>query len=158
MEDLAEEYVNNQEEGDFDIICILEVIEHATDPLSLVRNAASLLKKPSNSHPGGALFISTINRTAKSFAVAIVGGAYVLGKLPIGTHSWEKFLSPKEVFTMVNLFRAPETSQGRRKRQKTVFHRFSRVTPTKSGAINYVKRSRTRSTSVFLIQDGLHES
>ena len=102
MEDLAEEYVNNQEEGDFDIICILEVIEHATDPLSLVRNAASLLKKPSNSHPGGALFISTINRTAKSFAVAIVGGAYVLGKLPIGTHSWEKFLSPKEVFTMVN--------------------------------------------------------
>lgn len=103
VEDLAEEYVDKQEEGDlFDIVCILEVIEHATDPLSLVRNAASLLKKPSNGRPGGVLFISTVNRTAKSFAVAIVGGEYVLGKLPIGTHSWEKFLSPKEVCSMVD--------------------------------------------------------
>ena len=110
VEDLAKEYSENQERDLFDVICILEVIEHAADPLNLVQNAASLLKKPSKDSPGGVLFVSTINRTAKSFAVAIVGGEYILGKLPIGTHSWEKFLSPKEVRSMVAKFGMKEYS------------------------------------------------
>lgn len=89
----------------FDVICILEVIEHATDPRSLIESAASLLKKPSTGHPnggdGGILFISTINRTAKSYAIAIVGGEYVTGKLPVGTHDWNQFKSPQEVHSLV---------------------------------------------------------
>ena len=47
--------------------------------------------------PGGLLFLSTLNRTAKAWALAIVGAEYVLGWLPRGTHDWRKFLKPSEV-------------------------------------------------------------
>jgi 2-polyprenyl-6-hydroxyphenyl methylase / 3-demethylubiquinone-9 3-methyltransferase len=83
LEDLSDEQ--------YDIICILEVIEHATDADSIFQAAASLLK------PDGVLYISTMNRTWKSYALAIIGAEYVMGYLPIGTHDWNRFLSPQEV-------------------------------------------------------------
>ncbi len=113
VEDLAKEFSenvsrrsssndNNHDSPLFDVICILEVIEHAIDPRSLIESAASLLRKPSEENPnGGMLFVSTINRTVKSYAIAIVGGEYVTGKLPVGTHSWSQFKSPQEVHSLV---------------------------------------------------------
>jgi len=86
----------------FDIVCILEVIEHATSPKSLIESATSLLKRPTQNSNGGMLFVSTINRTAKSYAIAILGGEYISGKLPIGTHTWNNFKSPVEVQTLVS--------------------------------------------------------
>jgi 2-polyprenyl-6-hydroxyphenyl methylase/3-demethylubiquinone-9 3-methyltransferase len=90
---------------------VLEVIEHATDPRSLMEAAVTLLKKPDGGDPGGMLFVSTINRTAKSFGIAIVGGEYISGKLPIGTHSWNQFLSPAEVNGLVGEFGLDEVDK-----------------------------------------------
>jgi ubiquinone biosynthesis O-methyltransferase len=113
VEDLAKEVqiqIQTKKESEessndllFDVICILEVIEHATDPNSLIQSATSLLKKPTAENPndGGILFVSTINRTAKSYAIAIVGGEYVTQKLPVGTHNWEQFKSPQEIHSLV---------------------------------------------------------
>jgi 2-polyprenyl-6-hydroxyphenyl methylase/3-demethylubiquinone-9 3-methyltransferase len=100
-----------QEQGTFDVVCVLEVIEHATDPRSLMEAAVTLLKKPDGGDPGGMLFVSTINRTAKSFGIAIVGGEYISGKLPIGTHSWNQFLSPAEVNGLVGEFGLDEVDK-----------------------------------------------
>jgi hypothetical protein len=73
----------------FDVVCTMEVIEHAADPKRFV--AASLVK------PGGLLLVSTLNRTLRSFALAIVGAEYVLRWLEAGTHRWEPFVTPLEV-------------------------------------------------------------
>lgn len=82
----------------FDIICVLEVVEHATKPERLLAAASSLLKKPTSENPfGGILFVSTINRTSKSYALAILGAEYVAGLLPKGTHDWNKFMKPIEI-------------------------------------------------------------
>lgn len=109
---MSVEELASQEKESFDIVCVLEVIEHATDPRSLMEAAASLLKKPNgNDDPGGLLFVSTINRTAKSFGIAIVGGEYISGKLPIGTHSWNQFLSPNEVGGLVREFDLKEVDK-----------------------------------------------
>ena len=45
----------------------------------------------------GLMIVATINRTLKSFALAIVGAEYVLRWLPRGTHRWEKFVTPDEL-------------------------------------------------------------
>jgi ubiquinone biosynthesis O-methyltransferase len=66
-------------------------VEHATDVPSLLAAASSLVK------PGGLLFISTINKTVKSHMLAIIGAEYIMGYLPIGTHDWNQFLSPRQV-------------------------------------------------------------
>ncbi|NYZ16256.1 bifunctional 2-polyprenyl-6-hydroxyphenol methylase/3-demethylubiquinol 3-O-methyltransferase UbiG [Azospirillum sp. RWY-5-1] len=75
----------------FDIVLAMEVIEHVADVPLFVKSCAALLA------PGGVLFLSTINRTPKAFALAIVGAEYVLRWLPRGTHDWRKFLRPSEV-------------------------------------------------------------
>jgi 2-polyprenyl-6-hydroxyphenyl methylase/3-demethylubiquinone-9 3-methyltransferase len=75
----------------FDIVLAMEVIEHVVDPRAFTRVCASLLR------PGGLLFVATLNRTLKSFALAIIGAEYVLGWLPKGTHQWEKFIAPEEL-------------------------------------------------------------
>jgi 2-polyprenyl-6-hydroxyphenyl methylase / 3-demethylubiquinone-9 3-methyltransferase len=75
----------------FDIILNMEVIEHVVDPAAFVAVCADMLK------PGGIMFIATLNRTLKSFALAIIGAEYVLGWLPRGTHHWEKFITPEEL-------------------------------------------------------------
>ena len=75
----------------FDVILNMEVIEHVADPSAFVQTCARLLK------PNGLIFIATLNRTLKSFGLAIVGAEYVLGWLPRGTHQWEKFITPVEL-------------------------------------------------------------
>jgi 2-polyprenyl-6-hydroxyphenyl methylase/3-demethylubiquinone-9 3-methyltransferase len=75
----------------FDVVSAMEVIEHVADPEKFVVAAASLIK------PGGLLLASTLNRTLKSFALAIVGAEYVLRWLEPGTHRWEQFVTPLEL-------------------------------------------------------------
>ena len=75
----------------FDVVLAMEVVEHVTDLGLFVGLAATMVK------PGGLLFVATLNRTAKSFALAIVGAEYILRWLPRGTHQWDKFVTPKEL-------------------------------------------------------------
>ncbi len=80
-----------QGEAPFDVVLNLEVVEHVADPARFLKDCASLVK------PGGVMIVATLNRTAKAFALAIVGAEYVLGWLPRGTHEFEKFLRPEEI-------------------------------------------------------------
>jgi 2-polyprenyl-6-hydroxyphenyl methylase/3-demethylubiquinone-9 3-methyltransferase len=75
----------------FDAVVALEIIEHVADVKAFLANCRAVVK------PGGRLIISTLNRTAASFAVAIVGAEYVARLLPRGTHDWRKFVTPKEL-------------------------------------------------------------
>lgn len=75
----------------FDVVLALEIVEHVADVDLFLRSCGRLVK------PGGLLFLSTLNRTAKAWALAIVGAECVLGWLPRGTHDWKKFLKPSEV-------------------------------------------------------------
>lgn len=79
------------DEAPFDVVLNLEVVEHVADPAQFLKDCASLVK------PGGLMIVATLNRTAKAFALAIVGAEYVLGWLPRGTHEFEKFLRPDEI-------------------------------------------------------------
>ena len=72
----------------FDVILNMEIIEHVEDVDHFLRSSSNLLKK------NGIMFIATLNKTLKSYLFAIVGAEYVLRWLPIGTHSWEKFIRP----------------------------------------------------------------
>ncbi|MEM7660775.1 MAG: bifunctional 2-polyprenyl-6-hydroxyphenol methylase/3-demethylubiquinol 3-O-methyltransferase UbiG [Pseudomonadota bacterium] len=78
-------------EPPFDIVLNLEVVEHVANPADFLTTSANLLA------PGGLMILATLNRTAKAFALAIVGAEYVLGWLPRGTHEWNKFLKPEEL-------------------------------------------------------------
>lgn len=75
----------------FDIILNMEVVEHVANVPLFLNASAKLLK------PGGLLFMATLNRTLKAYALAIVGAEYVLGWMPKGTHKWEKFIKPEEL-------------------------------------------------------------
>jgi 2-polyprenyl-6-hydroxyphenyl methylase/3-demethylubiquinone-9 3-methyltransferase len=75
----------------FDVVLNMEVIEHVNDPATFVQTCADMVK------PGGLMFMATLNRTLKSFGLAIVGAEYVLGWMPRGTHQWEKFITPDEL-------------------------------------------------------------
>jgi len=77
----------------FDAVVALEVIEHVQDRPAFVAALAALAK------PGGQVFLSTLNRTAKSFLLAKVGAEYVLRMLPVGTHDWRMFVTPGELGT-----------------------------------------------------------
>jgi 2-polyprenyl-6-hydroxyphenyl methylase/3-demethylubiquinone-9 3-methyltransferase len=75
----------------FDVVLAMEVVEHVADLNLFVRRCAEMVK------PGGMMIAATLNRTLKSFALAIVGAEYVLRWLPRGTHSWDKFVTPNEL-------------------------------------------------------------
>jgi 2-polyprenyl-6-hydroxyphenyl methylase/3-demethylubiquinone-9 3-methyltransferase len=75
----------------FDVVLAMEVVEHVADLGLFIGLAAGLVA------PGGLLLVATLNRTAKSFALAIVGAEYILRWLPRGTHRWEKFVTPNEL-------------------------------------------------------------
>jgi 2-polyprenyl-6-hydroxyphenyl methylase / 3-demethylubiquinone-9 3-methyltransferase len=79
----------------FDVVLAMEVVEHVTDVGAFIGHAAAMVK------PGGLLFVATLNRTAKSFALAIVGAEYILRWLPRGTHRWDKFVTPDELETAI---------------------------------------------------------
>ena len=75
----------------FDVVLALEVVEHVSDVPAFLATAAACLA------PGGMLFVSTIDRTSKSFVVAIIGAEYLLRILPRGTHQWSMFVRPEEL-------------------------------------------------------------
>lgn len=75
----------------FDAVACLEVIEHVPDPGAFVATLAALVR------PGGLLVLSTLNRTMKSFALAILGAEYILRWLPRGSHRWDRFVTPEEL-------------------------------------------------------------
>jgi 2-polyprenyl-6-hydroxyphenyl methylase / 3-demethylubiquinone-9 3-methyltransferase len=79
----------------FDIVLAMEVVEHVADVPLFMRCCADMIR------PGGLIIAATLNRTVKSFALAIIGAEYVLGWLPRGTHRWDKFLRPDELEAMV---------------------------------------------------------
>lgn len=79
----------------FDVVLNMEVVEHVADPLAYLTACRQLVR------PGGVHLCSTINRTAKSFAAAIVGAEYVMRWLPRGTHEWSKFITPDELYDLL---------------------------------------------------------
>jgi 2-polyprenyl-6-hydroxyphenyl methylase/3-demethylubiquinone-9 3-methyltransferase len=79
----------------FDAVLNTEVVEHVADPAQLMKECSGLIK------PGGILVVATINRTLRSFALAIVGAEYLLSWLPKGTHDWRRFLRPNEIMGML---------------------------------------------------------
>jgi len=89
--EIAVEALAEAEPAGFDVVTCMEMLGHVPDPASVVASCARLAR------PGGSVFFSTINRNAKSFALAIVGDEHVLKLLPKGTHEYAKFLRPSEL-------------------------------------------------------------
>ncbi|RMH41401.1 MAG: bifunctional 2-polyprenyl-6-hydroxyphenol methylase/3-demethylubiquinol 3-O-methyltransferase UbiG [Alphaproteobacteria bacterium] len=81
----------------FDVVLNMEVVEHVPDPAEFLATCARLVR------PGGIMICSTINRTPRSFAAAIVGAEWVMRWLPKGTHDWRKFITPDELRTMIEV-------------------------------------------------------
>ncbi|MCW5722907.1 MAG: bifunctional 2-polyprenyl-6-hydroxyphenol methylase/3-demethylubiquinol 3-O-methyltransferase UbiG [Devosia sp.] len=79
----------------FDVVLNMEVVEHVDNVPLYMQSCADLVR------PGGLMFTATINRTARAFALAVVGAEYVLGWLPKGTHDWKKFLTPDEIRSLI---------------------------------------------------------
>lgn len=82
----------------YDAVVCLEVVEHVPDVGAFIATLHALVR------PGGILVLSTINRTLRSFALAIVGAEYILRWLPVGTHQWDRFVTPEEL--IAHLLRA----------------------------------------------------
>lgn len=79
------------EGAQFDIVLCLEVVEHVPDVGAFINTCRALVA------PGGIMVLSTINRTMKSYAMAIIGAEYILRWLPTGTHTWSRFVTPDEM-------------------------------------------------------------
>ncbi len=112
----------------FDVVLAMEVVEHVPDAPSFLATAAGLVK------PGGLFVGATINRTKRAFALAIVGAEFVLRWLPVGTHDWEKFVTPDE-------FEAGLAAGGLEvvDRQGVVFNPFAdRWSLSRDMAVNYM--------------------
>lgn len=89
--EVSAEALAEEAPGGFDVVTCMEMLEHVPDPASVVGACAELVK------PGGWVFLSTINRNAKAFMLAIVGAEYVLNLLPRGTHEFAKLIKPSEL-------------------------------------------------------------
>ena len=79
----------------FDVVLNMEVVEHVDNPQGYLTACQRLLK------PGGLMVCSTLNRTTKSFAMAIIGAEWVMRWLPKGTHDWQKFITPDELYSLI---------------------------------------------------------
>jgi 2-polyprenyl-6-hydroxyphenyl methylase/3-demethylubiquinone-9 3-methyltransferase len=88
---VSAEELANREPAAFDVVTCLEMLEHVPDPASVLRAIATLVR------PGGDVVLSTLNRTAKAYALAVVGAEYLLGLLPRGTHDYQRFIRPGEL-------------------------------------------------------------
>jgi 2-polyprenyl-6-hydroxyphenyl methylase/3-demethylubiquinone-9 3-methyltransferase len=77
--------------GGFDIVTCMEMLEHVPDPERMIGTLSTLVR------PGGALFVSTINRNLKSFLLAIVAAEYILDLIPRGTHEYERLIRPSQL-------------------------------------------------------------
>ena len=88
---LGAEALAATEPGGFDVVTCMEMIEHVPDPAGVVAALGTLVRA------GGAVFISTLNRTPKSFVQAILAGEYLLRLLPRGTHEYERLIRPSEL-------------------------------------------------------------
>lgn len=80
-----------QQPGAWDVVCCMEMLEHVADPAGFLQVLGRLVR------PGGTVFVSTLNRNAKAFLMAIVGAEYVLRLLPRGTHEYGRFIRPSEL-------------------------------------------------------------
>lgn len=76
---------------EFDVVFALEIIEHVANPTQFVKEVSALVK------PGGLVIFSTLNRTAKSYALGIIAAEYIVRWVPAGTHNWKKFVKPSEL-------------------------------------------------------------
>jgi len=88
----------------FNVILNLEVVEHVSNVDLFIENCSTLIEK------NGIMFVATINKNLKSYLYAVLGAEYILRWLPIGTHDWEKFLTPQEleIIAIRNNFRMDE--------------------------------------------------
>jgi len=91
-------------EKTFDVVLALEIVEHVNDGDQFVNNCVDLCK------PGGIIIFSTLNRTAKSFALGIVAAEYLLRWVPQGTHQWKKFVRPSELARAIRNAGAKESN------------------------------------------------
>ncbi len=82
-------------ENEFDVILNMEVIEHISNVNLFIKNCSKLIKKK------GIMFVATLNKNLKSYIFGIVGAEYILRWLPIGTHDWDKFLTPQDLKDIV---------------------------------------------------------
>lgn len=78
----------------YDVVMALEIVEHVADPARFVATCRELVR------PGGMLIQSTLNRTGRSFAAAILGAEWIMRWLPRGTHDWHRFITPDELARM----------------------------------------------------------
>ena len=95
------EYIHSSPEklnfkNKFDVVLNMEVVEHVVDVNLFIKNCSYLTKK------NGLMFVATINKNLKSYIFAILGAEYILRWLPIGTHEWDKFLTPQELESIAN--------------------------------------------------------
>ena len=88
---VAAEDLRDAESGAFDLVTCLEMLEHVPDPVRTVQSLAQLVR------PGGHIICSTINRSPKAFALAIIGAEYLLRLLPAGTHQYARLIRPSEL-------------------------------------------------------------
>ena len=79
----------------FDVILNMEIIEHVDNVDHFLKSCSNLLKK------NGMMFVATLNKTLKSYIFAIIGAEYIMRWLPIGTHSWEKFVKPDDLIEVL---------------------------------------------------------
>jgi len=89
---------NFKTENEFDVILNMEIVEHVEDVDFFLKSCSKLLKK------NGIMFVATLNKTLKSYLFSIIGAEYILRWLPIGTHSWEKFVKPDELIAILNKY------------------------------------------------------
>ncbi len=96
---------NLNSKNKFDVILNMEIVEHVSDVNLFIKSCSKLIKK------NGVMFVATINKNLKSYLFAILGAEYILRWLPIGTHDWDKFLTPNDlkIITSRNNFVMNET-------------------------------------------------
>jgi len=82
--------------NEYDVILNMEVVEHVSNINLFIKNCSKLIKK------NGIMFVATINKNLKSYIFAVLGAEYILRWLPIGTHDWDKFLTPQDLESIAN--------------------------------------------------------